>query len=59
MYSTNGRQKQTKETAATKVKDYVLICDSCGYEQEDASKVFGEVSKCLKCESEKVHLAYK
>lgn len=59
MYSVNGREKQTKETAATKVKNYVLICDACGYEQVDASKVFGEVSKCLKCDSEKVHFAYR
>jgi predicted Zn-ribbon and HTH transcriptional regulator len=58
MYSANGRQKQTRETAANTALPTlrVLICSDCGYEQEGTKKVFGEINKCLKCGSEKTTL---
>lgn len=56
MYSTNGRIKQTKETANTKQRKVVVICLDCGFEDDTNSKVFGEVLKCNKCASENVDL---
>lgn len=56
MYSTNGRIKQTKETASTKPRKAVVVCLDCGFEDDTNSKVFGEVLKCSKCASENIDL---
>lgn len=54
MYSANGRLKQNKETAKTKVVKIKAVCLDCKFEEEDGHKTFGEVFKCAKCGSENV-----
>ena len=55
MYSTNGRVNEKKETAnVVKPTTYKLICQECGFIEENKSKVFGELDTCKQCASENV-----
>jgi hypothetical protein len=51
MYSTNGRIKKEKETAKQKPRKLSMVCNSCGAEDQDNMKIFGEVLCCPACGS--------
>ncbi len=60
MYSTNGRKKSNKEEAK-KPKSFKcsMVCNKCGFIEEDRSSVFGEKALCNKCASNDISFEYK
>ena len=59
MYSTNGRKNGDKETATTtKSFSSKLICNKCGFVEEERSAVFGEKVTCNSCMSSDTRFEY-
>jgi hypothetical protein len=60
MYSANGRKKENKENAKEpKHFSSSMVCNKCGFIEENRNAIFGEKSMCNSCTSTDVRFEYK